>query len=246
MALLSALRVDTQFVLCYYCVGKFFMKWGIAMKRRIVIFAFALLLALGCVQAALAGYILEDSDSRYLSMDELRAYDLDTLGYIRNEILARYGYPFKTEKYREYFQSQSWYVRDENFDYNWLSSLEMENVERIKEVEEEKRLYGDDYYYEDEYYYDDEYYYGDEYIIADSDVRLLTKSELRAYDLDTLGYIRNEILARYGYPFETKKYREYFESQSWYVRDENFEYDWLSSTEMKNVELIKQIEKEKG
>lgn len=84
-----------------------------------------------------------------------------------------------------------------------------------------------------------------DYIIADSDARLLTKSELRQYSLDELGYIRNEILARYGYPFKTEKYRDYFESKWWYERDEDFDYNWLSATESKNVELVKKIEQEK-
>lgn len=81
-----------------------------------------------------------------------------------------------------------------------------------------------------------------EYIIPDSDVRELTADELSIYDKDTLAIIRNEILARYGYPFQKQKYIDYFGSKSWYERNEGFTYDMLSSLEMENIELIKKLE----
>lgn len=80
-------------------------------------------------------YLIPDSDSRLLTEEELQQYDKATLALIRNEILARYGYPFQKQQYREYFESKSWYVRDENFTYGSLNSIEMENVERIKKLE---------------------------------------------------------------------------------------------------------------
>jgi len=84
-----------------------------------------------------SAYIIPDSDSRLLTREELSGYSLEELGFIRNEILARHGYPFKKEKYLNYFSAQPWYVYDENFDYNSLSSIEMENVELIKRMEAE-------------------------------------------------------------------------------------------------------------
>ncbi len=198
----------------------------------------ALLLALLAPAAAHAAddYYIEDSDSRRLTKSELRDYSLDDLGFIRNEILARHGYPFKTKKFIDYFYEQDWYFPDDAFEYDWLSKLEMDNVETIKQVEAEKQ--DDDY--------DDSADDRGDYFIEDSDVRLLTKSELRGYSLEDLGFIRNEILARHGYPFKTKAYKDYFNAQWWYTRDDDFDFNWLSSTEMKNVELIKKIEKEKG
>ena len=55
---------------------------------------------------------------------------------MRNEILARHGYPFKKEQYQTYFGSKSWYTADPNFSYDSLSSIEMENVETIKGLED--------------------------------------------------------------------------------------------------------------
>ena len=83
-----------------------------------------------------------------------------------------------------------------------------------------------------------------DYLIPDSDSRLLTEAELRPYDKATLALIRNEILARHGYPFKKTIYREYFDAREWYHRDENFAYSSLNSIEMTNVELIKKLENE--
>lgn len=96
--------------------------------------------------------------------------------------------------------------------------------------------------YADDISFSDENYYAGEFIIPDSNVRALTKEELSAYDKDTLALIRNEILARYGYPFKKQKYIDYFESQSWYVRNDAFTYGMLTSLEMENIELIKKLE----
>ena len=81
-----------------------------------------------------------------------------------------------------------------------------------------------------------------EYLLPDSDTRLYSKEELKQYDKDTLALMRNEILARHGYPFQKEKYQTYFGSKSWYTADPNFSYDSLSSIEMKNVETIKGLE----
>lgn len=82
-----------------------------------------------------SAYLLPDSDTRLYSKDELKQYDKDTLALMRNEILARHGYPFQKEKYQTYFGSKSWYTIDPDFDYNCLNSIEMANVETIKGLE---------------------------------------------------------------------------------------------------------------
>jgi len=83
-------------------------------------------------------YFLPDSDTRIYTRAELEVYDTATLGFMRNEILARHGYPFKTEKYRDHFSVMPWYTRNENFAYSMLNSVEMENVETIKAIEESR------------------------------------------------------------------------------------------------------------
>ena len=80
-------------------------------------------------------YLLPDSDKRLYSKEELKQYDKETLALMRNEILARHGYPFQKEKYQTYFGEKSWYTIDPDFDYNSLNSIEMANVETIKGLE---------------------------------------------------------------------------------------------------------------
>ncbi|MGL6104863.1 YARHG domain-containing protein [Romboutsia sp.] len=82
-------------------------------------------------------YIIPDSDIRYLTVEVLSSYDRETLGYIRNEIYARHGYIFKTEKYRQYFGSMLWYFPNQYVkgDFSYLNDVEKYNVELIKSLE---------------------------------------------------------------------------------------------------------------
>ena len=85
-------------------------------------------------------YIIPDSDSRYLSADELAAYSKDQLRLARNEIYARHGRRFSDEALQAYFDSCSWYrgtVAPENFDVNVLNDYEKENLLTIKDVEDQ-------------------------------------------------------------------------------------------------------------
>ena len=83
-------------------------------------------------------YLLPESDLRLIEKEELEGVDKDTLALMRNEILARHGYPFKKAQYQEYFGAQSWYSENPDFDYNMLSKIEMDNVETIKKLEAAK------------------------------------------------------------------------------------------------------------
>jgi len=80
------------------------------------------------------------------------------------------------------------------------------------------------------------------YFLPESNIRLITEEELANVDLETLGYMRNEILARYGYPFQKPHYQEYFRAQMWYVENPDFDYAMLNEIEMANVETIKKLE----
>lgn len=82
----------------------------------------------------------------------------------------------------------------------------------------------------------------DHEIIPDSDTRKLTRAELSGGDSELLGYIRNEILARHGYPFTKEKYQTYFGGKSWYEINEEFSFGDLSDVENANVKLIQSLE----
>lgn len=80
-------------------------------------------------------YLLWDSDCRAYSAGDLAHVDTETLGYMRNEILARHGYVFQKAHYRDYFSARGWYAENPDFDYAMLSRVEMANVETIKAIE---------------------------------------------------------------------------------------------------------------
>lgn len=50
-----------------------------------------------------------DSSSRYLESSEIAGYTKDEIQLMINEIYARHGRTFSSEKYSEYFSSQDWY-----------------------------------------------------------------------------------------------------------------------------------------
>lgn len=86
-------------------------------------------------------YIFPDSDSRYLSEEEVRGMDTFSLSYGRNEIFARHGYIFNTPEIQQYFESMSWYegiVTPDEFNADAVfNDFEKENIELIKSIEDE-------------------------------------------------------------------------------------------------------------
>lgn len=83
-------------------------------------------------------YILPDSDSRYLTNDDLIGLDQDILRLARNEIYARHGRLFQTEDLNNYFSSKPWYygyLSEEEFDDSVLNNYEKANLDTIKNAE---------------------------------------------------------------------------------------------------------------
>ncbi|MFW6015940.1 MAG: YARHG domain-containing protein [bacterium] len=81
-------------------------------------------------------YIFDFSSDRKITMEDLNNMDSNLIPYARNEIFARHGYMFQTEKYREYFSDRSWYHPNPNFDANILNEVERYNVDFIKRYED--------------------------------------------------------------------------------------------------------------
>lgn len=82
---------------------------------------------------------MANSDSAYLSVDELLKMDDRELRLARNEIFARHGRRFDTDWIREYFETQSWYqgtIAPDDFDVSVMNEYERENVSRLKYAEE--------------------------------------------------------------------------------------------------------------
>lgn len=75
---------------------------------------------------------------------------------------------------------------------------------------------------------------------------LLDRYTLRQYNRLLLRYMRNEVLARHGYRFQSKELNDYFSSQSWYKPAEDNSEIQLTFLEELNVATIKYAESEKG
>jgi hypothetical protein len=81
-------------------------------------------------------------------------------------------------------------------------------------------------------------------------VSRLSRTELLQKSKRELDLIRNEIFARHGYIFQTSKYRDYFNDQSWYsprytCREFRDKYP-LTDVQDYNVALIHRHQQEMG
>ena len=81
-----------------------------------------------------AGMFPEGSQ-RYLSYADIEYLSSRDLKIMRNEIFARHGYIFKTSDMIQHFSSQSWYRALNNDVTAYLSKIEKENVNFIKQYE---------------------------------------------------------------------------------------------------------------
>lgn len=87
------------------------------------------------------GYIIDGSDSRYLTKLELEGMNAETLRIARNEIYARHGRMFKDLAMQEYFDFCTWYtpsIAPDDFQQALLNAYELENIKLIISYEEEK------------------------------------------------------------------------------------------------------------
>lgn len=88
-----------------------------------------------------------------------------------------------------------------------------------------------------------------EYVLAGSNVRYISKSELREFTAEQCRLARNEIYARHGRMFDDEYLQEYFDSKEWYVPSiapGDFQESLLNSYEIANRDLIVEYEKECG
>ena len=94
-------------------------------------------------------YFFPDSASRYLTDEELSQYSSSDLELAKNEIYARHGRIFVTERISSYFNSKSWYngtIDAETFDAEQdsiFNEFELANIQKIAEMEQKKRNEGE-------------------------------------------------------------------------------------------------------
>lgn len=85
-------------------------------------------------------YILEYSDSKYLTEDDLEGMTKEECRLARNELYARHGRKFDDEGLQNYFNSCSWYhgtIDASDFSESMLSDIEIANRDLIVEYEKE-------------------------------------------------------------------------------------------------------------
>ena len=89
----------------------------------------------------------------------------------------------------------------------------------------------------------------DEYILPYSSELRLYKSDLEGLTKDECRIARNEIYARHGRRFKDEELQRYFDSKDWYegtIDPDDFNERELSRTELDNLDLIMEYEKEEG
>ena len=86
-------------------------------------------------------FIFPQSSTEYLSQSQVSSLSDYQLGIARNEIYARHGYIFKLDRFRSYFESQSWYVpRYSDASSISLNEIETYNVALIKAEEDSRGI----------------------------------------------------------------------------------------------------------
>ena len=86
-------------------------------------------------------YILPESNSRYLTNEDLEGMTAEQCRLARNEIYARHGRIFQDEELQAYFESFDWYeprVQPDAFQESWLNEYEVANRDLIVEYESQK------------------------------------------------------------------------------------------------------------
>lgn len=84
------------------------------------------------------GYILPESNQRFIKYNEILDFDTETLKLAKNEIYARHGYIFQTESIAEYFEGCGWYspsVEASKFDDSVFSQYEIKNIQLLEDYE---------------------------------------------------------------------------------------------------------------
>ncbi|HEX6730376.1 MAG TPA: YARHG domain-containing protein [Pyrinomonadaceae bacterium] len=160
---------------------------------------------------------MELFENKSISEQMLRGLSLHELRLLRNEIYARHGRMFRAPWLDQYFNSQPWYLPDENFKDEELSGKDKQNVETIVRVE--KRIH------------------------EELSSKPVTRALLEGLFLEDASQMRQEIYARRGKVFKEPWLQKYFASFDWYKADPNFSDDALSEVEKKNIAAIAAYEK---
>lgn len=83
-------------------------------------------------------YVIEYSDSAYLTEEDVEGFSKKKLRLARNEIYARHGYIFKDKELKKYFKKKAWYspkVKPAKWSESFLNKYEKKNVKFLVNME---------------------------------------------------------------------------------------------------------------
>ncbi|HAM30508.1 MAG TPA: hypothetical protein DCP49_03665, partial [Erysipelotrichaceae bacterium] len=83
-------------------------------------------------------YILPESNSKYITTEELASLSLQEINYAKNEIYARHGRKFNSNELQNYFDQQSWYrgsISSNDFSDQVFNEFEKANIKALEEEE---------------------------------------------------------------------------------------------------------------
>lgn len=83
-------------------------------------------------------FYFSNSDSVYLDESDLTGLTAYECDIARNEIYARHGYTFQTEKFANYFKQFAWYEEDPDYSDARLNEYEKKNASMILSYEKDK------------------------------------------------------------------------------------------------------------
>jgi Caspase domain/YARHG domain len=170
-------------------------------------------------QPTQSDFIFPDSNTRLLTLDDLKGHSKDDLRIARNEIFARQGRYFNSPDLVARFSQFSWYRPN-----TWSPQLNPTETANVNFLSRAENGIGP----------------GLNFIFPDSDRRLLSVAELTRLSKPQLRIARNEIFARRGRYFTSADLKAYFAHFSWYSP-----HTWhprLNPIEQANVALIDRIE----
>ncbi len=214
-------------------------------------------------EAAAVDFLVPDSQSRYLTEEDLAGMNAQVACYAKNEIYARHGRTFASQELQEYFEDQSWYygyISPSSFSDAVFNGYETANIQLLTDWEYSLAANGyqldqPGYSFTDVY----DYLYGisvvdealfeenweESYVAPESNSRYLTQSEVEEMTLQELCYAKNEIYARRGRLFQSQELQDYFNSKTWYygyISPSSFSDTVFNAYESSNIQLLKDEE----
>jgi hypothetical protein len=211
--------------------------------------------------------------ARALTDGDLEGRNLRDLALMRNTIYARAGHSFRKAWLREHFTALPWYRPLPQDDNSKVTATDRANAKLIAARESdyprdamlaeqaklsassktnpiddvELRLLAEQL---------GQSVGADAVPAADSTLspledprkldRLLTLDDLSDLSRRDLRILRNTVYARHGREFKSVVLQEWFENKGWYTRNPDFEESMLTSTDKKNVRLIRSVEDSLG